>query len=218
MRRIIPIAIAAALLAPQAAQAATLTPLKPCYRSIDEAEQENVEVDAGGFTPGGAVDVLIDGTVIANDVKALPDGSIKGQVSAPFQAKGERAFTLTVTEADKPANTASWTSRVTALAMRIKPKEARPSKKVRFIGRGFTDGEKIYGHYLRGGKVRKTVTLGRPNGPCGTIDVKRRQMPISKPKVGRWKLQVDNQPAYSSVPAGVLVELTIIVRRVLRGG
>ncbi len=76
----------------------------------------------------------------------------------------------------------------------------------------------VYGHYVRAGKLRKTVTLGVPQGPCGTIDVRKRQIPITKPKTGRWTLQVDNQQAYSSRPAGVLVRLAITVRQVLRGG
>jgi hypothetical protein len=217
VRRILFIAVAAALLAPQAAQAVTLDPLKPCYRSVDETTTENVGVFARDFTPGSQVDVAIDNAVVADDVFADANGSVVGGVKAPFRATGEGSFTLTVTQTDKPANTVTATSRVTALAMRLKPRKAKPSKKVRFIGRGFTDGTVVYGHYVRAGKLRKTVSLGAPQGPCGTIDVKRRQIPISKPKTGRWTLQVDNQQAYSPQPTGVFVRLAITVRRVLRG-
>jgi hypothetical protein len=216
VRRICLIAVAAALLAPQAAQAATIDPLKPCYRSVDATARENINVLARGFTPGSAVDVSIDGVVVADDVVALQDGTISGQVTAPYQERGEREFTLTATETDRPSNTISTTSRVTALAMRLKPRKAKPSKKVRFIGRGFTDGTMVYGHYVRAGKLRRTVELGPPQGPCGTISVRRRQIPVKRPKTGRWKLQVDNQPTYSRRPAGVLVRLTITVRKVLR--
>ncbi len=218
MRRIPLIAIATALLVPQAAQAADIAPLKPCYRSVDEATRETVHVSATGYTPGATVDVSLDRVVVADDVVVLQDGSVEGDVSAPYRAKGERAFTLTVTENGRPANTASAASRVTALSMRLKPARARPSKRVRFIGRGFTDGDQmIYAHYVRARKLRKTITLGPAEGPCGTIDVRRRQIPVSKPKTGRWTLQVDNQPEYSSRPAGVLVRLAITVRRVLGG-
>jgi len=219
VRRIIVIATAAAALFPQAAQAApTIEPLKPCYRSVDEVTTENVHVAAGGFSPDSPVDVSIDGAVVADDVFTNKDGFVSGDVKAPFRATGERAFTLTVTEPDKPVNTVSYTSRVTALAMRLKPRKAKPSKKVRFIGRGFTDNgaTMVYAHYVRAGKLRKTVALGAPEGPCGTIDGKHRQIPISKPKTGRWTLQVDNQAVYSPQPAGVFVRLAITVRRVLR--
>jgi hypothetical protein len=197
VRRICLIAVAAALLAPQAAQAATIVPLKPCYRSVDSATRENVHVEADGFTPGSAVDVAIDGVVVAEDVVALADGKVSGEVSAPYRRSGEAPFTLTVTENDRPANTVSAASRVAALAMRLKPARAKPSSKVRFIGRGFTDGALVYGHYLRAGKLRKTVQLGPQKGLCGTIDVRKRQIPVSRPKTGRWTLQVDNQAVYS---------------------
>jgi hypothetical protein len=218
VRRIILIAIAAALAAPQAAQAATIQPLKPCYRSVDETTRENVHVEAEGFTPGAAIDLFIDGAAVDMPVFALANGRVSGDVTAPYRASGERAFTLTLTETERPSNTVSTASRVTALAMRLKPRKAKPSMKVRFIGRGFTDGTEVFGHYVRAGKLRKTVSLGPPQGPCGTIDVRRRQIPLTRPKTGRWTLQVDNQAVYSSRPAGVFVRLAITVRRVLRAG
>ena len=136
-----------------------------------------------------------------------------GDVSAPYRASGERAFTLTVDrERQRPANTVSAVSRVTALAMRLKPRKAKPSKKVRFIGRGFTDGTLVFGHYVRAGKLRKTVPSACRRGRAGRSTSASRQIPITKPKTGRWTLQVDNQQAYSSRPAGVLVRLAITVR------
>ena len=87
---------------------------------------------------------------------------------------------------------------------------------MRFIGRGFTDGAEVFAHYVRAGKLRKTVSLGAPQGPCGQVAVKRRQIPIKRPAVGRWTLQVDNQPIYSAEPVSVFVRLAITVRRVLR--
>lgn len=212
------IAIAAALIAPQAAQAATIAPLKACYRSVDRDTRENVRVQAEGFTPGSGIDVAIDDAVLRDAVTALPDGTVVGDVTAPYRARGERPFTISLTERDRPTTTVTATSRVTALALRLKPREAKPSRKVRFIGRGFTDDVRVYGHYVRAGKLRKTVDFGAPQGACGTIDVKRRQIPIRRPKTGRWTLQVDNQPEYASQPISVFVRVAITVRRVLRGG
>ena len=68
-----------------------------------------------------------------------------------------------------------------------------------------------YAHYVRKGRHRKTVLLGAAQGPCGRIDVRRRQFPF-KPAVGRWTLQVDNQAEYSTAPLSVFVRLAIIVR------
>ena len=214
-----PILLGAALAAaaPQAAQAAVLEPLDPCYRSVDLRTRETVTVRGWGFTPGEQVDVAIDGVVV-DRATALPDGNVEGQVTAPYQERGERPFTLTLTEVGQPANTASAASRVTALSLRLKPQRAAPSQRVRFIGRGFTDGDAVYAHYLRKGKLRKTVSLGAPQGPCGRVDVRHRQIPIKRPATGRWTLQVDNQQAYSTRPVGVFVRLAITVRRVLRPG
>ena len=205
-------AVVAALLAPQAAQAAGLDPLAPCYRSVDSETRETVQIHGRGFTPGQTVTVLIDGAVAEDGVVADRNGDVIGGVQAPYRASGERSFTITITEDNQPGNTASATSRVTALDARLKPRTTGPRKRVRFIGRGFTDGTSVYAHYVRKGRHRKTVMLGAAQGPCGRIDVRRRQFPF-KPAVGRWTLQVDNQADYSAEPLGVFVRLAITVRR-----
>ena len=215
------LAAGAALLVPNAAQAAQLEPLAACYRSVDERTRETVPVRASGFTPGEHVNVYLDGVLAQQDVVVLTDGQINGGVPAPHIEKGERPFTLTVTEVERPSNTASVTSRVTALSLRLKPRRAAPDRRVRVIGSGFIDGPDVYAHYVRKRKLRKTVRLGAPQGPCGRIDVKRRQIPLPQPALGRWMLQVDNQKAYSTRPNGVRVLLPITVtenpRRLLRG-
>ena len=204
---------AAVLLVPQAAEAATLEPLGACYRSVDADTRETVPVRASGFTPGERVNVFVDGQIVRENVVVLPDGRIEGGVPAPYQPRGERGFTVTVTEVEQPSNTASASSRVTALALRLKPRRAAPSRKVRFIGRGFIDGPEVFAHYVRKDKLRKTVSLGPPQGPCGRISVRRRQIPVKRPALGRWRLQVDNQQAYSPEPPSVFMRLTITVTR-----
>ncbi len=218
--RVLPVILAAAavLLAPQAAQAAALAPLGACYRSLDETTRENVPVWGMDFTPGEQVNVYIDSKLVRENVTVLPDGTVQGDVPAPYQRKGEKGFTLTVAEVGNAANTATATSRVTALALRLKPERAAPSRRVRFIGSGFTDGPMVYAHYVRKGKHRKTVELGAPQGPCGRISAKRRQIPVKRPGLGRWTVQVDNQPDYSAEPVSVFVRLAITVRRVALTG
>jgi hypothetical protein len=144
-------------------------------------------------------------------------GALIGSVQAPFQARGQRLFTLSITDNTNPALALSAQSLVTALDVRVTPGNARPSRRVRFRGRGFTgDAPAVYAHYVRKGKLRKTVSLGTPQAPCGRVSVKRRQIPIKRPAVGRWTLQVDNQPFYSAEPLSVFVRLAIAVRRVPR--
>ena len=213
-RPLVPAALLVGLVAPPA-RAATLDPLRPCYRSVDETTRETVHVQATGFTPGAAVDVSIDGVVVQSGVAALTDGSVSGDVTAPYQRRGVRRFGLTVTERDRPENTATTGSLVTALSLQLRPREASPTRRVRFLGRGFIDGTEVYGHYLRRDRWRKTVLLGRPQGPCGRLDAEHRQIPVRRPGTGRWTLQVDNQPEYGPQPPGVLVRLAITVKRIL---
>ena len=129
------LAAGAALLVPQAAQAAQLEPLAPCYRSVDERTRETVPVRASGFTPGEHVNVYVDGMLEQEGVVVLPDGQIDGGVDAPHIAQGERPFKVTVTEVEQPWNTATVSSRVTALSLRMKPRNTRPDRRVRIIGR-----------------------------------------------------------------------------------
>ena len=212
------LAAAAALLVPGAAQAASLAPLGPCYRSLDADTRETVPVWGQDFTPGERVNVYIDGRLVQEGITVLPDGQVRGEVQAPYQPRGERGFVLSLVQIGNQANTATATSRVTALALRLKPQRAAPSRRVRFIGRGFIDGPEVFAHYVRKGKHRKTVSLGAPKGPCGRISVMRRQIPVKRPALGRWTLQVDNQPTYSREPASPFVRLFITVRRVARLG
>jgi hypothetical protein len=214
--RLVTVIPAIALLCAATADAAVLEPLKPCYVSVHEGQREPIDLRASGFTPGSRVDVTIDGTIVFRDVEVDPAGSVSGRVSAPFQAAGERPFTVSVTQQDNPANTASANTMVTALKVHVRPRRAPSSRRVRFSGRGFTAGRPVFGHYVYGGQVRKTVRFGLPQLPCGTFSAVRRQIPIRSPRVGEWTLQVDQQRRYSPHPPGVAVPITIRVERVVR--
>jgi hypothetical protein len=193
-------------------------PLHACYRSAGSDSRETVGIVADGFTPGAEVSVTVDGTTLTDPATADENGQVLGSVLAPYQARGARPFSVTLTENQLPENSVTQQSMIAALDARLKPRSARPSSRVRFLGRGFTDGTAIYGHYLRAGKVRRTVLLGTPQGPCGRLDVVRRQIPVRHPATGRWTLQVDNQRAYSARPAGVFVRVGITVKRVAGTG
>jgi hypothetical protein len=218
LRRLIPVATLAALALPASAHAAALGPLKPCYVSVAQDTREPVPVEASGFTPNSTVDVAIDGSVVRSGVPVLVDGTVEGSVAGPYQPSGERSFTLTVTEEGNPGNVAMATSKVTALSLRVRPKQAPPRRRVRFSGRGFTTGEPVYGHYVFHGKLRKTVKFGMPEGDCGVFHVKRRQIPVKHPRTGRWTLQADTEPDYSRTPTTVFVRLAITVKKIFRAG
>jgi hypothetical protein len=210
------VAIGAVLLFPTPAFAATLTPLKPCYAvSTDEVTEQitrdQLAFGGGGFTPGGLVDLALDGKVVRT-VQADPAGNLPAQLlDAPYRRKGQRAFGLTATDQANPANTVDALSNVTAFDVSFTPSTGEPESRVRFRGRGFTAPGSVYGHYLNRGRVRKTVRLARrPRAPCGTFSVKRRQIPIRQPREGQWLLQIDQERKYHRAPEHG--EIRVIIR------
>ena len=217
------LAAAVSLAAPAAAAAApVLDPLKPCYVAarVDPATgyyvTEDVKLKGSGFTPGARVNVTVDGVTAAADVPIGDTGLLDVVVKAPYQDKGERPFGVTVTEQQDAAQTVSAESIVTRLMVKAKPRKARPSQRILLTGRGFTlPNRAIFAHYVRKGRVKRTVRLARrPTGPCGVFGVRRKQFPF-KPRTGNWVVQVDQQRRYESPPSTAFVALRILVRREL---
>jgi hypothetical protein len=213
-------ALAALALLPATAQAAALTPLKPCYVSVTQGAQitrETFDLGGSGFTAGSLVDLSFDGN-LDRTIQADGAGNLPLQVlRSPYQARGQGTFTLTAAERGNPLNTVSAPSRTTALTLALKPENASPSRRIRFKGSGFTAQKAVWAHYLFHGKVRKTVRLKRRiTNPCGKFKVRRRQIPISLKKLrrltGRWRVQVDQQRRYSPAPDSVFVRVDIDVR------
>jgi hypothetical protein len=206
-------------LAAPAVATPTMDPLKRCYVAAGEAsnERESIHVRAVNFTPAATVDLLFDGQHYATG-RADVDGTVVADVPAPPQQFGQRPFTLTLQEIDNPPNFVTATSLVTHLSVTLHPKRARPSRKVRFSGRGFTLDKPVFGHYVFGGKVRKTIRLSHrlPKQPCGTFHARRRQIPVRRPAVGNWLLQVDQQRRYSPQPASNVVPILIHVQETFK--
>src|SRR5918997_1777449 len=145
-----------------AVAAPSLEPLKACYVSAGEADErrEGVVLRGSGFTPNAALRVYIDGLLVMEGQSDVV-GGLAATVKAPFLSAGEREFGVTVVERDNPVNAADSMSRVTALSVTLRPREARPSRRVQFRGRGFTGAGPVYAHYVFGGKLRRTIRLTR---------------------------------------------------------
>lgn len=212
-------AIVVGLTLPSAASAAMLSPLKPCYVALPNAAQqvEPIAVGGSGFTPGSRVDVSVDGVPRVNGVPVDAAGNLPAGVQAPspFLAKGDKPFSIVVAEQGNPANTATASSQVTALAASFSPRAGSPGRKVIFRGRGFTLAKKVYLHYRYKGKTRKVLTVS-PTGPCGRFEVRRRLFPFSRVSTGRWIVQFDQQKKYSATPETAFVQQAITVTRTVR--
>lgn len=218
-------ALLVAVLAPASAQAAVINPLKPCYVTAGTAQApqaEGVSIVASGFTPNSKVDLSIDGAPVQNGqgLQTDPTGALNAlpQVPAPFIAEGSRDFTVTLTEQGNPANTVTATAKTTALNVSVKPKRARPSKKIRFKGSGFTADKGVWAHYVYKNKLRKTVKLAGNTGTCGTWTKRAPQIPVADPGFGLWTVQFDQSRKYIDGTKGTLnsvfVRLGINVTRV----
>ncbi|HEY7074236.1 MAG TPA: hypothetical protein VH418_02655 [Solirubrobacteraceae bacterium] len=201
----------AAAAAPAAAAPVLRSPLKPCYVSVDRRDREPVVLDATGFTPGATVDVSVDGKLQGSGV-ADATGVLKGQVQAPWQPAGERQFALRLAERDNPAGTLLLYPRVSALWVGITPARARPWRRVLFRGRGFTAPRDVFAHYRFRGRLRRTVSLGRPVGDCGLFSVRARQIPVRHAHAGRWTVVFD-QRRHATTSPEVSDRLIIVVRR-----
>jgi hypothetical protein len=218
-------ALILALAVPQAAQALpTMAPLKPCYVTANTAQgpqSEPIEIVASGFTPNSSVAITIDGVAVpgGSAVQAGASGELAVAIPAPFVAESSKPFTLALTEVANPANTVPATAKSTALGVTVKPKKARPSRKIRFRGLGFTLDQPIWAHYLYKGKLRKTVRMARAPGECGSFEARKRQIPLKNPGLGRWTVQFDQSKQFvepSVATPIVFVRLGIRLRRVPR--
>jgi hypothetical protein len=194
------------------AAAATVEDLKPCYVPAGpaDAERETITVRGENFAQVSTVEVLFDGVVVGSALTGSV-GEFQILLPAPFQAAGARPLTVTVR--DPAGNEVPKSTRVTDLAMSIKPRSVNSAaKRVRFRGRGFTLQAPIFAHYLFKGEEQRTVRFARSSaGPCGTFSVKRRLIPIDDARMGRWVVQVDQRREYSPTPDPVWVRRPIDV-------
>lgn len=188
------------LAAPAAAQAVpTMDPLEPCYVTalVDgEEKEQGFDVRATGFTPNSKVDLAIDGAVVEGGAGLQTDdsgtlGPLR-PVPAPFIEDGTRDFTVSLTEQGNAANSVTATAKTSALGVTMTPENPESvTDKVRFKGLGFLARRPVYAHYLRKGRLRKTVRMTRTTGECGAWEAHRRQFPLRRVRRGRWSIRFD---------------------------
>jgi hypothetical protein len=213
-------ALLGALLVPAAAEAATIAPLKPCYVTAGTPtgqQREGIAISAAGFTPNSTVDLAMDGQPVATGLQTDAAGNLvldPQNVPAPFIEQGSREFSVTLTETGNPANTVTATSRTTALGVSLKPRRARPSRRIRFRGSGFTGDAPVYAHYVYKGKLRKTVRMARRKGTCGEWQARKRQIPVEDAKTGNWTVQFDQSKRFRNAqnPNSGLRSVFVLIR------
>jgi hypothetical protein len=181
-----------ALAAPAAARAATVSVPGTCFIS-----SQPIAITGSGFTPGGPV--TISGDVFGSTV-ADGAGNIAASVSAPFVSTiAPKRVAVTVTDATNPANrTGAFVPVIRGLLVTNAPLSGRPRQKTTWRFAGFPPGTAIYGHYRFGGRTIKNYRFGKPVGPCGTLAVRARRVPVAAGRLhsGTWTLQLDQRRHY----------------------
>ncbi len=204
IERLASAAAVAALLAaggtmPAAASAAQIATDRECY-----LDGRTVTLSGNGFTPGAPYQVKLDGQPITGGTgKVDPAGGVTGTFVPRLADQGARVmqhrYTLAVQEG---VNTATTKFTVTKFAANFTPASGNPKTlRVRFSVYGFglaQPNPNVYLHYVRpGGKLRKTIRLGRAKGTCGAIErtARKRLFPFTAER-GAWRLQFDTSREY----------------------
>lgn len=194
LRLVVLTAVAVALVA-SPARAAVLTANKQCYREADP--RDPVTFAGGPFTPGGNVNVTLDGMLLPRPLVAR-GGIIAGALSmAPSIAPArQRPFTLVATDQANPALTGTLTRLASQLRVTVRPSGGRPARRRRITARGFTGGGTLYAHVVRG-RSRRTTRIGRVKGACGTLTARKRIFRRGA-RNGRYRVQFDTSRRFSS--------------------
>ena len=197
-----------ALVAPAAASAATLTvdPVKPCYGS-----GETVNLLGAGFTPSNSVNVS-KGAESVGSLNTDAAGAFNGQLTLG-QRNGRETRTYTATDAAVPTTTAAVPITVNELDVGIKPKSGAPGRKVTISAEGFTNGNRLWAHVVRG-KYKRNLRLGTLKKACHVLKKKRRLLPASA-ELGVYIVQFDTARKYEA-RRPMSVGFSITVRRVFR--
>jgi hypothetical protein len=196
----------AALAVPAAADASGLAVGAPCF-----VTGQAVPITGFGFTAGATVS--IGGDAAASTV-ADASGNIAASVSAPFVSTvAPKTVSISATDSANPANVSGVRFPVVARLFNTNaPLNGRPRQKTTWRFSGFSPGTAIYGHYRFGGRTVKNYRFGKPTGPCGTLSVRARRMPIAASRIrrGTWTLQLDQRRHYQRSGARRVIRFRII--------
>ena len=198
--------VTAAFAAPAGAHASTIAVPGTCFVSGNP-----IAFTGAGFTPGASVS--IKGGVFGTTVADRPATSV-ATVSAPFVSTvGPKQVAITATDTANPANASGAAVPVIARVFNTNaPLNGRPRQKTTWRFSGFPPGTAIYGHFRFHGRTMKNYRFGKPTGPCGTLVVRARRMPLPSGRIrrGTWTLQLDQRQHYRRSGARRVIRFRIV--------
>ena len=181
------IALTAALALAPAARGATVAAQVPCVRYLPGVK--SFPLLAGGFPAGAALTFKADGSPFGSGL-ADPAGNFDNAQDPffpPTPPAGTNLRTYQVTAEDDQGTVAGPipvpVSRITVVA----PRDANPSRRVRFRLFGFRAGARTYLHVRRNGRTKGRFALGRTAAPCGTLIKRMRFMPVRDYRTGTYR-------------------------------
>ena len=190
--------VSAALAAPAVAGAATIAPVPgpTCFVS-----SRPVPLAGAQWAAGTSISITGGASGLATADAA---GNFVTSVTAPFvRTIAPEVVTVTAT-GPAPGFVASTQFPVIRdFLLTNAPVSGRPRQKTTWRFAGFPVGRTIYGHYRVGGRTLKNYRFGRATGPCGTLTVRARRVPVptSRLRSGTWRLQLDNSSTYRRTTA-----------------
>lgn len=180
------------------ASAATIVANRACYVNANPSTGAPMTITGSGFTPGDSVTVS-GGTALAFATAGV-DGAFTVTTQAPILATVDPAtLATTLTATDLDGITATTSVRSANLAMSATPSSVRhPDRtKVTFRFSGFTPGKHIYAYYLHDKKLVAKATIGRAQGPCGTLRHKALMYPGGHPRYDQYTVAFESSRRYS---------------------
>jgi hypothetical protein len=184
-------ALAAFFGAPGSASAGDVTIDQTCY-----VEGRPIVASGSGYTPNSTATLTLDGTTYVADTDA--NGVFSTTLTAPLttlQHKGAQQFGLSARDTGSGAET-STTVNVAKIGVDAFPATAKPHARITWYLAGFPSQKAVYGHWRFGGRTRGNHRMGQPQGPCGVLKVKARQIEASKIRFGTWTVQFDHNRTY----------------------
>jgi hypothetical protein len=215
------------MLAPAASPAPAVSVDRQCYA----AGRDVIALSGSGYTPGGEVGIAL---VSENGDRRLsatagPDGIFAISVPAPTLSEFgamEPGFTLSFTASDRARQgSASPEPSVAATAATISEWTvdvpawrasgyARPRRPTTLSAYGWTTlGGTLYAHYVRGGRLLRTVAVGPLTGACGSLTLRTREFPFRPVPAGTYRVQYDTSRPYRVAGQDVVVYRRVKVRK-----
>lgn len=195
------IVLAAGLGAAPAAQAATVASQVPCVRYVPGVK--SFPLVATGFPAGAALTFSADGSSFGRG-QADPAGNFDNAADPFFPPTlpfGKNLRTYDITVDDGQGTIAGPVrvpvSRITVVA----PSRSKPTRRVRFRVFGFLPGRRTYLHVRRNGRTKGRFSLGRTQGPCGTLTKRMRFMPVRNYRTGTYRYYFSHSRRFKKTQA-----------------